>query len=740
MRFRSVAAACFAVVLGLMSCADSAWAQAAPQPAAAPSNDDLLGFSRYLPADTRGYISALQLGKVRKDVAASNVWERIESIPEVKQALTEFKNRLESDDVPPPVRSALELLKAAGESEISFAAGGDSSQDILNLLRTVFTSFVVFAPSPHDPESQEGRTLEAKRAPLRAEWMAAAPKVRIPSLVFAARVKDPVKHRVFLETMLDVGWQGAVAEIERKAAPPMREPLKKAYAQVKLGEVTMRRFRLRLGDVVPTEGLEEGVERMPIGDAEKQLIVRAVSDLSIDVHLGFLGEYLTLAIGSDDRFIKQIVERFEGRAQDTLAASAGFASIRAELAPSALAVVYSDNSGLQQELQASIMPLVNKLADPQLHQLLGATAQITTAAHRMQFGLESAILTMPLRQEAVIKVDQGLKQYLRSEFEREPAVVPTEPLTSLAMIPEKTIAYAIIRNGTMENYLEQIKYLMAQQRAQLDDMKKRFGADATEIIRPQLQILDTIATTIDEKFMPSLKGEMGLLLGGFADFGVKEGKGPPIRGIPMPTLALLVHTAEADKAIEGVRDLFAAILEMATAERRGRGGEFPVRFAKHDLDGIETWAFQGDIMIVDGLEPHFAKVGGALVFSTSFELTKKMRDAAKGTSPAVTASAEHQAMKELLPVGAQQATFFNGAEFNRSLRSTSAAIFGLIEKNPEALNIRPRDLEEVPNVKRVIELGLSLAECLRGSASSIVSEGRFDVLREWVKIEDVKAK
>lgn len=740
MRFRSVAAAWLAVAIALVGSSGLATAQTAAPAATQPGSEELLGFSRYLPADTRGYVSALQLGKLRSEVAASNAWQRIESIPEVKQGLTEVTKQLESNEVPPAARAALELLKAAGESEISFAAGGDSSQDVLNLLRTVFTSFVVFAPSPHDPDSLQGRTLEAKRAPIRVEWTTAVPKVRMPSMVFAARVKNPAKHRAFLETMLDLGWQGVVGEIERKAIPEFREPLKKAYSQVKLGEVTMRRFHLRLGDVVPAEGLAEGIERLPLGEVEKRTIERALLDQTIDVHLGFLGEYLTLAIGSDDRFIKQIVERFEGRSQETLAASAGFATIRNELAASALGVVYSDNSGLQRELQSSIMPLINKLADPELHTLLGAKSEITTAVHRVQFGLESAIAAMPLRQESVIKAEQGLKQYLRSEFDREPAVVPTTALPTLKMIPEKAIAYSIIRNGTMENYLEQAKYLIAQQVAQLESMKQRFGPNAAANFAQQIRLLESLVTTIDEKFVPSLQGEMGVVLGGFADFGVKEGRGPPVRGIPVPTLALLVHSAEADKAIDGVRDLFKTFVEAATAERRGRGGEFPVEFVKHDLDGIETWIFKGDVMIIDGLEPHFAKVGGALVFSTSFELTKKMRDAAKGTSPAVTAAPVHQSMQDLLPVGAQQATFLNGAELNRSLRSTSAAVFGLIEKSPEVLNLRQRDLENVPNVKRAIEIGLTFAECFRGAASSMVSEGRFDVLREWVKIEDLEAK
>jgi len=735
-------AAWFVIVGGLFSLTAPAFGQAAAQPATKPADNELLGFSRYLPADTRGYISGLQFGKLRGDVAASNAWKRISAIPEVKQGLEDVGKRMESGDVPAPVRVLIDLLKAAGESEISLAVAGDSSQDILNLARVALTTVAVMAPSPHAPDTLQGQVLETKRGPLHAEWIAGVPKVRMPSFVFAARVNEPAKYRAFIETMLDLAWQAASAEIDRKAVPEFREPLKKAYSHVKIGEVGMIRFRLRLGDVLPLEGLAEGLDRLPLADGDKQLIIQAIADLSIDAHLGFLGEYLTLAIGSDDRFIKQIVERFEGRSKETLAASAGFATIRAELAPASLAIIYADNSELQRELQRSILPLINKLADPELHSLLEAPAEITVGVQRMQFALESAILNTPLRQEAVVKVDQGLKQYLRSEYDRKPAVVPTKPLATLAMIPEKAIGYSIVRNGTMEHYLEQVKFMIAQQRAELETMRTRFGAHTAEILRAQLQLLEAMAAPIDEKLLPSLKGEMAVVMGGFADFGVKEGKGPPgvsIRGIPIPTLALLVHTAEADKAISGVGDIFKAIVDMVTSQRGG-GGEFPVEFVKHDLDGIETWIFKSEFMIVDGLEPHFAKVNGALVFSTSFELTKKMRDTAKGTSPNVATAATHAAMKDLLPVGAEQVAFLNGAELNRSLRSTTTAVFGLLEKSPELFGLRARQLEQVPNVKRAIEMGLTLAECLRGSASSIVSEGKYDVLREWVHLEDLKAK
>lgn len=737
-----MAAAWFVIVVGLFNLTAPAFGQAVAPPATKLADNELLGFSRYLPADTRGYISALQFGKLRGDVAASNAWKRIEAIPEVKQGLDEVGKRMESGDVPAPVRAVIDLLKAAGESEISLAVAGDSSQDILNVARVALTTVAVMAPSPHAPDTLQGQVLQTKRGPLHAEWIAGVPKVRMPSFVFAARVNQPAKYRAFIETMFDLAWQAASAEIDRKALPEFREPLKKAYSHVKVGEVGMIRFRLRLGDVVPLEGLAEGLDRLPLADGDKQLIIQAIADLSIDAHLGFLGEYLTFAIGSDDRFIQQIVERFEGRSKETLAASAGFATIRAELAPSSLAIIYADNSQLQRDLQRSILPLINKLADPELHSLLGAPAEITVGVQRMQFALESAILNTPLRQEAVVKVDQGLKQYLRSEYDRQPAVVPTKPLATLAMIPEKAIGYTILRNGTVENYLEQAKFMLDQQRAELETMRKRFGADtAAEIFRPQQQLIDAVSKAIDEKFAPSLKGEMGAVLGSFADFGIKEGKGPPgmsIRGIPIPTLALFVHTAEADKAIAGVRDIFKAIVDLATSQRGG--GEFPVEFVKHDLDGIETWIFKSEFMIVDGLEPHFAKVNGAFVFSTSFELTKKLRDTAKGTSPNVATAATYVAMKDLLPVGAEQAAFLNGAELNRSLRSTTTAVFGLIEKSPELFGLRAPQLEQVPNVKRAIEMGLTLSECLRGSASSIVSEGKYDVLREWVHLEDLKAK
>lgn len=734
MRTRIAAAACFVAVFTVLASAASVFGQAKPVGA----NDELLGFSRYLPADTRGYVSALQLGKVRKDVAASNAWAQVEALPEVRRALAQLQLQLESKEAPPPIRTAIALLKSAGESEISLASSGDSSNDVMNLIRAVLLSVAVIAPSPHDPDTLQGQVLETKRAPLRAEWTQTVPKVRLPSLVVAARVKDHEKYQAFVEAMLDLGWQYAEAEIDRNSPPPAREPLKKAYSRVKVGNISFARFRLRLGDIIPEAELARGIDRIPLDDDGKHLVHKAIADLSVDAHLGFVGEYLTLSIGADDRFITQIVERYEGRATDTLAASDNFANVRAELSPTSLAIVYAESTEFQREMQRSFLPLVNKLADPELHALLGAPADFTATVSRVQYGLETAILSTPLKQESLVTADHGLKQYLRLEYDRKPVAAPTMPLATLAMVPERAIGYSILRHGTAEPLRQELKSILAQERARCENLLKLGGDrddDFSRHFKAKVVTIDSFIKTLDGKFAESLQGEMAVVLGGFSPFYFTAKSGVPIRDITVPTVALLVHTESADRALAGVGEIFTSLFAAITP----KGATDPIVIDKVYRNGFETWSFSTkQTEQFAGIEPHFTRVGGALVFSTSYRLTQQMRDTLAGKSRSVTTGPTHQAMQQLLPVGASQAMFIDGAALSAELRTMSESIFALLEKEQKGLRIGAREQESIAAAKPVVQLGLSLIGCLRGAASSTVGEGRFDVIREWVHLEDLK--
>ena len=709
------------------------------------SDDQLLGFSRYLPATTSSYISLLQLDEARKKIAATRAWGEIEAVPEIAQLLQMSKAQMESDELPPPVKMGIDLLKRAASSEMSFATSGEASQDSLNFAKVAMLSVATMAPSPHAAESEEGRALEAKRAPLRAQWAAAVPNLRLPSVAFAARVSETAKFEMFVNGMVDLGWQAAKGEIGKNLPPPVFDAVAKGYAHVKVGEVPMIRFRQRVGELVGQEDLEQVLAMLPITDGEKKLAIDALRNISVDAHLGFIGEYLTLTIGPNDAFVSQIVERFEGRSKESLAASAGFARIRSEMTPQSIAVLYAEHTEAQREIRRTFLPLLNTLADPELHSLLGAPPEVTLIIHRVQYQLERAILGSPLKQESVVNIDQGLKQMLRTEYDRDPAAAAGAPLRTLSLVPEKSIAYSVIRHASAEPLFQEIRYLIEQQRMQMRMMATRFGDRGGELpdyVKKQEAVMDGVLKPINEKLEPALQGEMGLILGAFTKFGIKTAPEPKmpvdVRDIPIPTVAGIVHTASADQAIEGVNELFQLVMsQFSERELAGPKGP-PVKFAKQDLDGIETWVLSSPYLEVTGIELHLAKLGNALVFSSSFDLTKQMRDTAAGKSDSIASTAAHQAVKEMLPATADQLSFLDGRAFSGNLRSTSDAIFAMLENNREALGIRGRDLESIVTAKRFVGLGLSMMECLKSSTASIVGEGRVDVLRQWIHVEDLQ--
>jgi hypothetical protein len=321
-----------------------------------PTAEELLGFSRYLPEETTGYLSLVSMGRLHDTIAASQAWQQVAAAPEIAEALKQMQATLASNDVPPEARMALDLLAAVGKSEVTLATSPEVSRDLLALARAGLLSVAVFAPSRFPPDSPPGLALEAKQAPLRAQWLATLPTVRIPSFVVAARVREAAKFEPFVRAALDQGRQALLADLNRGAPPEVRAAIEGAFSEVTLGKATMLRFHLRLGDVVPQQVIGQSLMRgLPVGENEQIVIVGAVSNLTLDVHLGFVGEYLTLAVSSDDKFIRQIAERHEGKSQATLAASAAFAPIRAELTPEALGIMYADASESQREIRQSLL-------------------------------------------------------------------------------------------------------------------------------------------------------------------------------------------------------------------------------------------------------------------------------------------------------------------------------------------------------------------------------------------------
>jgi hypothetical protein len=718
-----------------------------------PTTDELLGLSRYLSDDTGGYISLVSLGRLRQTLAESQAWRQIEAVPEVGQAVGGLKAVLSGEGAPPEARLALDLLKAAGTTEITLATSAEVSRELLSLARALMLSVAVFAPSPHAPGSPQAAALEAKRAPLRAQWLATVPSIRIPSLVVAARVREPAKYEPFVRAVLEQGRQAALAEIGRGAPPEVQAVLAGTVTTVTLGKSQLHRFHLRLGDILPPELIVRSMRGSPIGENEQIVIASALANLTLNVHLGFVGEYLTLAVSSDDAFMRQIIDRFEGKTAATLAASANFAPIRAELKPDALGLLYGNAAGSMDELRAKFLPLLNSLTDEEFLGLVGAPAEIMPAIRRLRYNLDAAVYNAPLRQHAVLTLDRGLRQFVQSEYDREPVAAATAPMTTPGMIPATAVGYTSWRFVSLEGLWQQIRFQIEQRMVHERYVMNivvpgGIGGRDRDMLRQAEDRYRAMLKPIDEKLAPSLQGETALVAGGFTPFAWKQDplaagnqRGPVVRDFPIPTAALIMRSPKPDVAIEGLRELFQAVMAFVPSPAGPDGKEPPppATLSAKEIDGGEAWVFGFRGISMEGIEPHLTRIGDAVVFSSSPALTKQLRETAAGRSPAIGTTARHTAMQELLPVGAQQLSYLDGEALNRGLRSTAASLFTHLEENRESLGITERDLAGIAQARQYVELGLNVVGCMRGAAASVVSADKTDVLREWIHVEDVKA-
>jgi len=172
---------------------------------------------------------------------------------------------------------------------------------------------------------------------------------------------------------------------------------------------------------------------------------------------------------------------------------------------------------------------------------------------------------------------------------------------------------------------------------------------------------------------------MGIIAGGFAKFGFKGPDGVEIRDLQIPAFALLVHTPAADQALEGFQDLLPWLF-------------------RSSMRSIETVRSHSDLSSTSktstasprGLrEPvarnrrvraSFRAARGALIF---LDLVRPDEEDARhfdGQAADHRTTPTHIAMKELLPVGAAQASFVDGAAFSRNLRPWADGIFEFVER------------------------------------------------------------
>lgn len=708
--------------------------------AAPPTPDELLGFSRYLPDDVDGYLSLLQFGELARTIGDSQVWREVSQTPEVAAAIAGATQALADKNIPPEARLALDLLAAAGEAEVTIAAKPDVSKNLQTLARLGVLSIGVFAPSPFELDSPEGAALELKRREMRTQWTAAAVSLRVPSLAVAVRIKDRAKFEPFVRGMLAMGRAALIEEIKKELPSEPAAIVARAFEPKTYGQVTLERFHLRLGDVVPAEALAEPLAKTPLEDDQRAALAQALSNLTIDVHVGFVGDYLTLVVSADDSFVRDIVERFEGRTAGSLAASAEFAPIRAELTPATIGILYADAAQSLQLLRDELLPLIATVTSAEFLSQLGAPSKIAPLAARVRTDLEGLVASSPVKQHSVMTMDRGVRQFLRLEHGGEPVTPRTKPLVTPGWVPASAVGFIAWRDISLDALWEQIRFAVAQSQTELDELRFRFGDD--EFVRNQIsegrKELAAVLKPIDGKLSSSLKGETTFMLGSVVPLKVQGPRGPVLEGIPTPTVAVVIKSPNARAAIDGLVQLFDAVADLMHTENPFNPKPFPAKLAPKTVDAAETWTLSFEEATVTGFEPHLTQVGDALVVSTSFEFTKQIRAAAAEKSSAIGSTAAYLDVEPHLPLTADQLTYLDGAALHRNLRSMVDGGFAFVERSDLSLN--NRDPEMLANAKRISELVIRAVSTFRGAWSARVIDGRVETLREWIRFEDVAPK
>jgi hypothetical protein len=701
-----------------------------------PTADQQLGFSRYLPEDVDGYVSLMQMGRVVQSVGESNAWKQFEKVPEIEMGLARLRELRDSPELPPPAKIGLEFLLSSAESEVTLAVRPDVSKNLLGVAKLGLLSFGSYAPPPFDPNSPEGLAFQKKQSELRQEWVKTIGTIQIPSIVVATRFREPAKYDLFVRSAIGSMRSKMFEEMQRGAPPEILAKLEAAFVETQVGKSTLWKFHLRAGDILPPEAIAGNLRNSPLGEAERTAAAAAVANLTLDVHLGFVGEYLTLVISSSDELIKGIVDRYEGRAQQSLAASAAFAPVRAEVTPNTLGIVYADSSASRKELRESLLPLVKSLSEPEFLTVMGAPKEITQIASRVRGELEKWVEAIPAKQFSVLQLEQGLRQFSQTEFDRAPVAAPTTPLATLGSVPADSIGFIAWREVSFDPLWEQAAMLLEQGSADAAERRKRYADDPRmlEIFGDMTAKFDNAIKPIKGKLIGSMKGEAAVVIGPFVQFEAMGEAAAEIPKLSVPSVALVIHSSAADRAIEGLAELFQAAVDFDA--RPGRPSDIPFSLETKEVDGLQVRILKFKGPEVRGAELHMVKLGDRFVLSSSLELTKQIRDAAGGSKPAIGSTPGYQSVEAQMPATAQQLFYVDGETLMKSIRKTATEGFAFVEANAGKFRMSDRDLQEFAVFRRVFDGGFKVLSTFRRAYGSQVIEGKTNVLREWIRIED----
>jgi len=698
--------------------------EAANAPGGRSAADSILGFSRLLPPEIDHYYAVLQSGRVFQNVSGSAAYRRLMNTPELKALLGEAQKEFDPAQLPPQGRKLLDLFAAAFDTEFAIALPTETLPGAINFAKAVILSGFLMSPAGR----AEIPALAQKQKNLRQAWEASLSELRIPPLVLAARGKDGARFDEFVKEMLEEGWRGFLDSVATGVPAEVQKALKASFGRQAIGKSSLYRLRLKFGDLMTTRGQEAVLGSLPLGNQERQLLLNAVRRLAVDIHFGFLGEYLILSVSEDDRLIRKIVERHEGSPAATLASSKAFDRLRPLLTPDCIGITWSDDSRIQGDLRA-LGSLIGDVLDPQFLFFMNLPPPQAQLLQLVKRDFEAELRGNYLRQEELVYLDRGIRRLSRAEYAGDPPPLSAEPLVIPSHVPREAAGFYAVKNASLDGLWDLVRYGLEQYTASFERLKVLAGGDpqVAEAVAREEAMVKSLLAVIDQKLAPALRGELGFILGPPARVSI-----PELGALSVPTVALVGNCARPEQVLEGLQDLLRLI---ATPLARALGGpNVAPRLVKGEIEGLEIHALQSAALQAEGFEPHFAVLGEVVVFSTSRELTRQIRTAGKGEA-GIALGNEYQAMGDLSEKSARELSFIDGPRMVVLLYSVAEGILSALDRSgawgsPRGLTRGRAFLKEL----------LSVAGSFRGHAAVTVREGTADVRREWIRVQDIAEK
>ncbi|MEK7270963.1 MAG: hypothetical protein AAB215_08515 [Planctomycetota bacterium] len=618
-------------------------AGAAEPPAAAPVANGH-GFAEYLPADVSGFFSCRGLADVWASIKDSNFgkefWENpatvaarfgVQMSPQGQEAL----ENLQKPEVARMIRCIEEILG----DEMVIAADGTASEDFYRLMSVLAHGFLALEdriPAPREIlEDGTPAPLGPKAKAHATTVLAELGRVRVPSIVMAAKIRSPDVFKVLLELL---------------AAGVREQPAGKFLKAPAAGEPPVYKIVLSIGDFVPKEALAAKIQEASLG-LDTDAVANALRNLKVEIQIGILKDYLCVFVGSDGSFADAIRARMEGgTGLKRFSEAAPFQSLLADAKGAILGMVWADSSKnpelfkkyLKDVLDEVMKSRVLSSLDDQVGEQIGARLRSRMA--RVHKQVSDALQEAVILRRVSWRDAEGIA--VRGTLRRlDGSHAVSTPLRLMDAIPRETLGVWAARGPEPK---------AAWEKAQLglqnfyDNMSGHgMNTDMEELEETIKPLAETARKVFEKDILPHLGREVAVLadarLGEIESF---EGAPAWIKGIPLPRLAVLFEVRDDAAFRKGVSTLFAELREQMKANPKLETA-LPMDPTLLDVRGVNASAypipgFKGDFV------PHALVKGNICVVSTSLALSASILDRMAGKEPAFV---DDPAFKALFPNG-----------------------------------------------------------------------------------------